>query len=98
MTELTYHDLKEERDLAEHLIKEDKSYLIKEIIENYRRLDELEREVNELIDFEKWYYILEDRIIKSVEFLENDLQGFLYSCEYNTLLKILKGEENNGKN
>ena len=37
---------------------------------------------------------LKDRITKAIEYLENDLQSFLYSVEYKTLLDLLKGENN----
>lgn len=106
--ELTAHDLKEEAELARSLASEDKSYLIKEIIEKNRRLDELEREVCELSDFDKWYYILEDRIRRAVDVLsngvtycENDSQLMHKTC-VSTILRerkvidILKGEDENG--
>ena len=32
---------------------------------------------------------------KAIEYIENDLQSFLYSVEYKTLLEILRGGENN---
>ena len=35
---------------------------------------------------------LQDRIDKVIEYIENDLQSFLYSAEYKTLLDILKGD------
>lgn len=35
---------------------------------------------------------LQNRIDKAIEYIENDLQSFLYSVEYKTLLDILKGE------
>lgn len=97
--ELTYHDLKEERELVENLSKEDKVYLVKEIIEKNRRLDELEREVNELRDFEKWYYILEDRIRKAIEYIKEKYYEDLYDETLtqfqDNLLEILKGAEEN---
>lgn len=71
-TELTMHDLKEEAELARSLALKDKSYLIKEIIEKNRRLDELEREVLELSSNERWYYILDDRIRRAVKILKGD--------------------------
>ena len=37
---------------------------------------------------------LSDRVTKVIEYLENDLQSFLYSVEYKTLLDLLKGENN----
>ena len=38
---------------------------------------------------------LQQRIDKAVEYIENDLQSFLYSIEYKTLLNILKGSDKN---
>lgn len=34
---------------------------------------------------------LQQRIDKAIEYIENELQSFLYSIEYKTLLEILKG-------
>ena len=34
---------------------------------------------------------LQQRIDKAIEYIENNLQSFLYSIEYKTLLEILKG-------
>lgn len=34
---------------------------------------------------------LQKRIDKAIEYIENDLQSFLYSVEYKTLLEILGG-------
>ena len=36
---------------------------------------------------------LENRIIKAIMYIENDLKSFIYSAEYKTLLNILKGSE-----
>ena len=37
---------------------------------------------------------LSDRVTNTAEYLENNLQSFLYSAEYKTLLSLLKGENN----
>lgn len=37
---------------------------------------------------------LQQRIDKAINYIENDLQSFIYSIEYKTLMKILKGESN----
>lgn len=34
-----------------------------------------------------------EAINKAIEYIENNLQGFLYSVEYKTLLDILKGDD-----
>ena len=106
--ELTAHDLKEETELARSLASEDKSYLIKEIIEKNRRLDELEREVCELSDSDKWYYILEDRIRRAIDLINKKSKlvhketVFHFACYYRQMddvtevLDILKGEDENG--
>lgn len=36
---------------------------------------------------------LKERIEKSIEYIENDLQSFLYSIEYKKLLELLKGDK-----
>lgn len=36
---------------------------------------------------------LKERIEKTIEYIENDLQSFLYSIEYKKLLEILKGDK-----
>lgn len=43
----------------------------------------------------KKYYEKVEQIDKAIEYIENDLQSFLYSIEYKTLLEILNGGENN---
>ena len=51
-----------------------------------------EKYLNAVADYEFGHY----KNQKSIEYIENDLQSFLYSVEYKTLLEILKGEKNNG--
>lgn len=48
----------------------------------------------ELLNVIKDYEDLQQRIDKAIEYIENDLQSFLYSVEYKTLLEILKGDSN----
>ena len=47
-----------------------------------------------IIEQDKEINELQDRIDKAIEYIENDLQSFLYSIEYKTLLDILKGDNN----
>lgn len=48
---------------------------------------------NTIHDLQKANKQLKERIEKSIEYIENDLQSFLYSIEYKKLLELLKGDE-----
>lgn len=52
-------------------------------IQQTQRLKQLEYENSQL----------KERIEKAIEYIENDLQSFLYSIEYKKLLEILKGDK-----
>lgn len=49
--------------------------------------------IKEIMRLEREKQQLKDRIEKAIEYIENDLQSFLYSIEYKTLLEILKGDK-----
>ena len=75
------------------MIKFDKDEFLKPQI--YSTNDEYKtrcRVTNEVVNDVK---NLQQRIDKAIEYIENDLQSFLYSIEYKTLLEILKGGEYN---
>ncbi len=67
----------------EELQQENKE--LKEDINKYKRLGykHLQEQNNKL----------EERIEKAIEYIENDLQSFLYSIEYKKLLELLKGDK-----
>lgn len=64
--------------------KERLEYLVNQMYYNYLN----QNEAKELIDYIKY---LSKRIDNAIQYIENDLQSFLYSIEYKTLLDILKG-------
>lgn len=64
--------------------KERLEYLVNEMYYNYLE----QNEAKELIDYIE---DLQRRIDNAILYIENDLQSFLYSIEYNKLLDILKG-------
>lgn len=75
---------KKVNDLEVRLAGEDKetfAWLIYSYNQCAKLLNETEQQVKKQ----------EEAINKAIEYLENDLQGFLYSIEYKTLLDILKG-------
>ena len=64
--------------------KERLEYLVNQMYYNYLN----QNEAKELIDY---IIYLSKRIDNAVQYIENDLQSFLYSIEYKKLLDILKG-------
>lgn len=105
--ELTYHDLKEERELVNNLYLENtKLELANKIIMQNRKLDKLEKEVYELSDYQKNYYEceqekqkLQQRIDKAIEIIdyrlkENDkhINARMEMFHYKNLKEILKGD------
>ena len=64
--------------------KERLEYLVNEMYYNYLEQNEAKELIDYIVDLEK-------RIKNSIEYIENDLQSFLYSIEYKKLLDILKG-------
>lgn len=49
--------------------------------------------ISNIIDLEKRYFILQDRINKAIEFIENNTPN-LSNAEVYDLLEILKGDNN----
>lgn len=46
-----------------------------------------------IVDLKQEKSQLKERIEKAIEYIENDLQSFLYSIEYKKLLELLKGDK-----
>lgn len=70
--------------------------LAEELEKERKKNKELEKEINRLTaestHYESKYYNEAKKVDKAIEYIENDLQSFLYRTEYKTLLDILKGE------
>lgn len=64
-------------------------------LETAKKIEYLEKENSELKRNNKRLKSNEEFlcgcITKALDYIENDLQSFLYSIEYNTLINILKG-------
>ena len=74
--------------------KDEYWWIIEELLDRWVDLQANNQKLNDQLDRELIKRTrLEDRIKKAIDYVENDLQSFLYSIEYKTLLDILKGEE-----
>ena len=73
---------------GEFIVIEDKKYHLCCITNLQQENSQLKKKYeNAVSDYELEKY----KNSKAIEYIENDLQSFLYSIEYKTLLEILKG-------